>query len=399
MSAPSGRLMVIASERISEWIDKGEVTDRYFNPGSVFDEVDLVLPNDDRPDPAALQRLVGDARITVHNVPVPSRFFYRTLGWRPALLRSWAARVVAIAGERRPALIRCYGLHLNAFAASEVKRAYGTPFVVSLHGNPDLDLRQHWKGASETELWRTRVQYRALLSIERVVVPAADCIVCVYHFIEPWAYRLGARRVEVMHNVVAPQAIQPKLDYALNDPPRIIAPGRQLDRKDPTPVVEALATIPGLRGTFVGRGPRHESIVARARELGVADRCEFVPAMSNDELVSGLHTYDALISVNDYGGVSKVEIESALTGMPVITNAHPQEERPELLEDDCLVVSGDGPSYADALRRLLGDQALRERMGRALRERAEATVHPSVTEPAYARLYAELAGIAEPVRG
>jgi hypothetical protein len=34
--------MVVVSEHISEWIDKGEVIDRYYNPGRVFDEVDLV---------------------------------------------------------------------------------------------------------------------------------------------------------------------------------------------------------------------------------------------------------------------------------------------------------------------------------------------------------------------
>jgi glycosyltransferase involved in cell wall biosynthesis len=293
--------------------------------------------------------------------------------------------------------VRCYGLHLNAFAAAEIKRAHGVPFIVSLHGNPDLDLRRHWRGPSSTEGWRTRAQYRALLGVERVVVPAADCIVCVYRFIEPWARRLGARRVEVLYNVVAPDALRPKLDYALGDPPRIIVPGRQLDRKDPMPVIEALPALPELRCTLVGRGPRHAALRERAAQLGVAERCEFLPALSNDELVGGLAGYDALVSVNDYGGVSKVEIEAALTGMPVITNAHPQEDRPELLEDDCLVTAGDAASYVEALRRLLDDGALRERLGTALRERARRLVDPDVTEAAVARLHAEVAGLAAPL--
>jgi glycosyltransferase involved in cell wall biosynthesis len=313
------------------------------------------------------------------------------------LLRPWAGSAIALAAERRPALVRCYGLHLNAFAASEVKRVNGTPFIISLHGNPDLDLRRHWKGRSDTEPWQARAQHWALLGIERVVVPAADRVVCAYRFIEPWAHRMGARRVEVLYNVVAPDALRPKLDYALGDPPRIIVPGRQLDRKDPMPVIEALPSLPELHCTLVGRGPRHAALRERAAQLGVADRCEFLPALSNDELVGRLANYDVVVSVNDYGGVSKVEIESALTGMPVVTNAHPQEDRPELLEDDCIVTTGDAASYAEALGRLLDDGGLRERLGTRLRERAGPLVDPEVTEAAHARLHAEVAGLAAAV--
>ena len=46
-------LMVIVPDRLSELAEKGEVTRRYYNPGDLFDEVDLVLVNDDRPDPRA----------------------------------------------------------------------------------------------------------------------------------------------------------------------------------------------------------------------------------------------------------------------------------------------------------------------------------------------------------
>jgi hypothetical protein len=85
------RLLVLVSERVSEWISKGAVVDRYFNPGDFFDEVPLVLTNDDVPDPHALQRMAGRAAIAVHNVPYPSGLFaMRTLGLRHALLRLWA---------------------------------------------------------------------------------------------------------------------------------------------------------------------------------------------------------------------------------------------------------------------------------------------------------------------
>ena len=43
----------------------------------------------------------------------------------------------------------------------------------------------------------------------------ADCVVCVYRFIEPYARRMGARRIEVIYNVVGGGAVAEKREEAL----------------------------------------------------------------------------------------------------------------------------------------------------------------------------------------
>ena len=65
--------------------------------------------------------------------------------------------------------MRCHGVHLNAYVASEIKRATGIPYVVSFHGNPDLDLRHHWKGRDGD--WRALLGLEATVAIERVAIP------------------------------------------------------------------------------------------------------------------------------------------------------------------------------------------------------------------------------------
>ena len=380
-------LMLLIPDALSALVAKGEVTERYYNPGDLFREVHIIMTNEDRPSAEAVQPMVGSARLYLHNLPTDASLFRRTLGWRPRLLRSWAARMVELARDVRPQLMRCHGVHLNAYVASEIKRATGIPYVVSLHGNPDLDLRHHWKGRDGD--WRARLGLEATVAIERVAIPRADCVVCVYRFIEPYARRLGARRVEVIYNVVNLAHIREKTDYAATDPAKVIVPGRQWPRKDPRPVIEALASLPSVQATFVGVGPLHEAVVDHARKLRVEDRCEFIAAVPNDLLCESLRDYDVLISVNDYGGVSKVELEAALAGMPLITNRHPLEARPEVLEEGCLTVDGDAASYRDALERLLSDEALRRDLG----QRAQANawdLDPGSTEKKYAELYLDL---------
>lgn len=86
------RLLVIISDRLSDLIRKGEVTPRYYNPGEHFDEVYILMTNDDRPDPGVLQRMVGRAKLFISNLPAEKRLFIRSLGWQSFLMRKWTER-------------------------------------------------------------------------------------------------------------------------------------------------------------------------------------------------------------------------------------------------------------------------------------------------------------------
>ena len=66
---PGSRLLVMIPDRLSDLVNKGEITERYYNPGNLFGEVHLAMTNEDRPDLAAVQKMVGDARLHVHNLP------------------------------------------------------------------------------------------------------------------------------------------------------------------------------------------------------------------------------------------------------------------------------------------------------------------------------------------
>lgn len=384
------RLMLIAADRISEWIVKGEVAVRYFNPGEVFREVHLLLLNDDRPDMEAVQKMVGEAKVFVYNyLPIPGLYEF-SWKWRPWRVERWARGVAELVGKVRPKLIRCHGANINSFVAHSIKRALGIPYIVSMHINPELDLRMRpeWR-----EGWRDRMRQRADVAIqrwlERKSLSDADCVVCVYRFIEDYARTFGGRRVEVIYNVTNPDNVRPKGDYALSHPARVIIPGRQFKEKDPSPVISAMAELPDVHCTFVGDGPYHEMLKSLAADLGVAERCYFLRSIRNDDLCRTLKDFDILVSVNDYGGVSKVELEAAQVGLPVITNRHPSEREPEVLGRNCVVVGGDSRSYREALRGLMLDEERRRSLGTNLRQ-SVAHLTGERMEHAYASLYREI---------
>ena len=63
------RLLVCVPDRITDILVKGEYQPNYYNPGELFDEVHILMTNDDHPGLGALQRTVGRARLFTHNWP------------------------------------------------------------------------------------------------------------------------------------------------------------------------------------------------------------------------------------------------------------------------------------------------------------------------------------------
>ena len=210
-------LMVIVPDKISDFVDKGEVIDRYYNPGNLFEELRVVATNDDRPDPVLMQKMAGNARLFLHNLPDARGEFLPSLGWRPWLLRSWAEKAVDLARKVQPSLIRCHGALLNAFAAAVIKDKLGIPYVVSLHINPDEDVRGRAQGLVK------RIVTWAQQDIERIGLINADLVMPVYQPIVPYLQRLGVTRYEVCYNILNQTHLRKKDDYRLHDPVRIIA--------------------------------------------------------------------------------------------------------------------------------------------------------------------------------
>lgn len=380
MGKAGRRLMVIVPDRLSTLVAKGEVTHRYYNPGELFDEVHLVLVNDDRPDPAAVQPTVGRARLTLHNLPGGHGLFFRTLGWQPWLLKSWLARGLALARDIRPDLVRTHNNFLEGWLAAAIKRELGVPFVSSLHGVWDRD---------DLETWPRRVRSAFRRKLERVTLAAADAVIAVYKPIVRYAKENGARDVRLIYNIVAGWNIERKEGYSLARPPRLITVNRQRKEKDPSNVIRAIRDL-DCEYLVVGDGPYHEQLQALAQAEGCAGKVKFIRAIPNEELCRLLKTCDLMVSHCDYWGISKTLIEGALAGLPIVVNEHPVEPIPDYEGGWLLTCDNSPESYGAAIRGLLADDGARARLGEAAWRHAHEHFEPGAMERKVVALYEEV---------
>jgi glycosyltransferase involved in cell wall biosynthesis len=374
------RLLVIIPDKLSDLITKGEITSRYYNPGELFDEVHILMTNDDNPDPEPLQKTVGKARLYLYNLPAGRKLFTRSLGWQPFLLRRWVDKGLKIAEGISLHLVRVHNNFKEGYLAFKIKEKLGIPYVISLHGVWDRDEITTIKGKMVSFFKR---------KLEKLSLKNSDHVIAVYKPILRYAEKYGAPNISLIYNVVASKYLKEKKDYKIRGIPRIITVNRQVREKNPENIIRAISNI-DCQYTIVGDGPYHEYLKTLARGVRVENKVEFIRAISNDRLCSMLSEYDLMVSHCDYWGVSKTLIEASIVGLPIVINEHPIEPIPEY-EGNWLVLCKNTPEgYAQAIKGVLSDFEYRKKLGLSAKVYAKNNWWPEEMENNVAYIYREV---------
>jgi len=125
--------------------------------------------------------------------------------------------------------------------------------------------------------------------------------------------------------------------------------------------------FPDLKFLVVGDGPGRESITRLIAEAGLEDR--FILTGHRNDVPEIFSVSDLVVLTSDrFEGVPQSLSQAMAMGCPVI--AAPVGSTAELVVDGktgLLVETGNAASFAGAIRRLLGDEALRAELGRGAR--------------------------------
>jgi glycosyltransferase involved in cell wall biosynthesis len=124
----------------------------------------------------------------------------------------------------------------------------------------------------------------------------------------------------------------------------------------------------------VGDGPQRAELELLARELGIAPRTEFAGAVAHADVPAWLNRLDiyAAPSRLDSESFGVAVIEASACALPVVVSD--VGGLPEVVRDGeigLIVLRDDVPALQAALKRLVLDAALRERLGRAGRAHVE----------------------------
>jgi glycosyltransferase involved in cell wall biosynthesis len=171
--------------------------------------------------------------------------------------------------------------------------------------------------------------------------------------------------------------------------PLLLALARLHPKKGLDVLLRALVNLPEAYCWIAGDGPLKDELPKLARELGVADRVRFL-GWRNDRAAL-LATCDVCVFPSRYEPFGTVTIEAWAAGKPlIVTAAAGPKAYVKNEENGLLVPIDDVAALQGAIRRVINDFALREKIVAGGRASYEAQFTPAVMVAAYQDLYARV---------
>jgi glycosyltransferase involved in cell wall biosynthesis len=244
---------------------------------------------------------------------------------------------------------------------------FRVPNVLSVHGG---DIFDPSKRSSPHRLPLVRAVVRRLIErATRVVAQSTDTRD------NARAYYRAERDIDIIPLGIKTPPEPPRNRSALDIAPDrfvMITVGRIVARKGLDALLEVVRRLDDPHDLLivVGRGPLLPELQERARALGVAEKVRFTGRISDDEKWRLLAVADVYVSTALHEGFGLVFLEGMYAGLPVV--CHDAGGQKDFLENGRtggLVPLGDLDGFADAIRRLKADPALRARCGEFNRAR------------------------------
>lgn len=289
----------------------------------------------------------GELAGEIEAVGVPVVSFNKKRG----ILSMCSVELLILVMRLRPAVLQTYLFSAN-WRGLLAGRDAGVPLIVSSVRNVDIHTRKSMEHLDRSISGMTD---RMIANAESV-----KAYVARNHLVDP-------NRIQVIYNGVSLDRVE-SANQASSDGRTVVMIASLTSKKDHATFLEAARLLrdrtPDARFLVVGDGPLRAEIEARAHALGLAEAVEFLG--STDDVGGVLSGADVSVLSSLKEGCSNVILESMAAGKPVVATR--VGGNAELVVDGVtgfLVNPGDAEGIASRTEALLGDPAMRARMGAA----------------------------------
>ena len=256
-------------------------------------------------------------------------------------------------------------------------KSLGVPVVATIHHplpidkKTDLPYIHSIKGQLRRILFYPFfMQHMAAAAMDRVITVSEDAAGEIHN-----SFKVPYKKMRVVYNGIDIEMFRPRPEIQ-KERGRIIVVSNTSDRKKG--VLYLLRAMRELRKemdvklTIVDRGlPDNEYTPAIVERCGLNGSVEFTGRITTEELAKRYCTAEVAVVPSLYEGFGFPAAEAMSCGIPVVSTTAGALTEVVDEESGILVPPGDHMAIAEAVKRLMGDEALRQRMGAAGRARVE----------------------------
>ena len=331
------KLCIFPNDPIKSYYQKGEIKERYFNPQNIFDEVHIVSFSDNDIQESKVQKIVGNAKLTIHSVGkinIKNR-------------KKHILKIIELVKEINPDVVRSYNSLIQGWFAAEVSKKLNIPFFVSLHTQYDYNRKLMRK--------KSLKKFLVLKYLEKFVEPYvlknADKITIVYKIIEPYVLKYTSNVPELLYN---------KIDYEkflnarqINElaKPMIISVGNLIESKNHSLLVESMQYIDGNL-LIIGNGELYDFLVKEIKSKNLENKVTILKSIPYEDIPSYYKASDifALAYDPNQEGLPMPVMEAMASGIPVVV---PESEDTKGWDDSIIFCERSVKAFSEKINELL----------------------------------------------
>ena len=340
------KLCIFPNDPLQAYFDKGEIKERYYNPGNFFDEVHFITLIEKDIDATKIQTIVGTAKIIIHSVGkinIKNR-------------KKHLNKIIQLCKEINPDVIRTFNPFIEGWLAANCAKELKKPFFVSLHTQYD-----HNRKLAKTNLKK----YLALKYTEKFIEPfvlnSADKIVVVYKIIQSYVTKHSSKNSEVLHNKVdCDRFFNGKFIDELPQP-LILSVGNLIPVKNHKILINSMKKINGHL-LIIGNGELFSELNQLITEYGLQDKVTIKKSVPNNQIQNYYKSAKvfALAYNTEVESLPIPVIEAMASGLPIVI-PYPKERFSEGLEDIAVFAKNNEKSFTDNIQKLLNNEDLRKK--------------------------------------
>jgi len=369
------KLCIFPNDPILSYYEKGEIKERYFNPGNFFDEIHIISFIENDVDESKVQILVGNAKLKIHSVGkinLKNKSKYKE-------------KIINLVRTIKPDIIRAFNPLLAGWFAALCSKELGIPFFLSLHTQYDQNRNLIKKSNLKKYL---ALKYTEKF-IEPIVLKNADKITIVYKIIEPYVKKHKGKKPELLYNSVDYDRFSNATPIKSLPKPLIISVGNLIKEKNHQCLIQAMKEIDAYC-LIIGNGYMYDELIEMIKDYKLENKITIKKSIPHQEIQNYYKsaTVFALAYNPELEGIPMPIMEAMASGLPVII-PFPKKEFSEGLENNVVFTERNPENFAKAIKKVLDDDGLRKELVQKSLEKAK-EFDSVVLEKRGAEIYKEI---------